>query len=198
MLARTWPPGIVPELLARAGTVSTRPANLGSEGGIGKAGYRFSEAQAQAVLDMRLNRLTGLEQDKIVEEFQGLLREIVDLSDILARPERLIEVVRHELIEIRDNYGDARRTQISRDHLNLSTEDLIEPQDVAVTLSHAGSAAAGAANPPRRSRTRTLSRSFSLRIRTIRCCVFPTAAKSTGCACSSCRRPDAARAANPS
>ncbi|HXR20804.1 MAG TPA: DNA gyrase subunit A [Steroidobacteraceae bacterium] len=142
MLARTWPPGIVPELLARAGTVSTRPANLGSEGGIGKAGYRFSEAQAQAVLDMRLNRLTGLEQDKIVEEFQGLLHEIVDLSDILARPERLIEVVRHELIEIRDNYGDARRTQISRDHLNLSTEDLIEPQDVAVTLSHAGYAKA--------------------------------------------------------
>jgi DNA gyrase subunit A len=142
MLARVWPPGIVPELLARAGTVSTRPESMGPEAGLLADGYRFSEQQAQAVLDMRLHRLTGLEQDKIVEEYQGLLREIVDLSDILARPERLMQVVRAELIEIRDNYGDERRTEISRDHLNLSTEDLIEPQDVAVTLSHAGYAKA--------------------------------------------------------
>jgi DNA gyrase subunit A len=142
MVARAWPPGIVPQLLERAGAVSTRPESAANEGGLGAEGYRFSETQAQAVLDMRLHRLTGLEQDKIVEEFQGLLREIVDLSDILARPQRLIEVVRTELIEIRDSYGDARRTQISRDHLNLSTEDLIEPQDVAVTLSHAGYAKA--------------------------------------------------------
>ena len=91
---------------------------------------------------MRLHRLTGLEQDKILEEFQGLLTQIVDLSDILARPERLTQVVREEMIEIRDSYGDARRTQISRDHLNLSTEDLIEPQDMVVTLSHAGYAKA--------------------------------------------------------
>jgi DNA gyrase subunit A len=142
MLTRSWPPGIVPQLLARAGDVSTRDANVAHEGGLSADGYRFSEAQAQAVLDMRLNRLTGLEQERIVEEYQGLLREIVDLADILARPQRLIEVVRAELIEIRDSYGDARRTQISRDHLNLSTEDLIEPQDVAVTLSHAGYAKA--------------------------------------------------------
>ena len=142
MLARSWPPGIVPELLARAGAVSTRPDGMGPEAGLLADGYRFSEEQAQAVLEMRLHRLTALEQSKIVEEFQGLLREIVDLSDILARPARLIEVVRHELIEIRDNYGDERRTEISRDHLNLSTEDLIEPQDVAVTLSHAGYAKA--------------------------------------------------------
>jgi DNA gyrase subunit A len=142
MLARLWPPGIVPELLARAGGVSTRPESIGAEAGLLGGGYRFSEEQAQAVLDMRLHRLTGLEQGKIVEEFQTLLQQIVDLSDILARPERLIEVVRHELVEIRDSYGDARRTEISRDHLNLSTEDLIEPQDVAVTLSHAGYAKA--------------------------------------------------------
>ena len=142
MLARPWPPGIVPDLLARAGEVSTRTESMGLEGGLTADGYRFSEIQAQAVLDMRLHRLTGLEQDKIVEEFQGLLREIVDLSDILTRPERLIEVVRGELIEVRENYGDARRTEISLDHLNLSTEDLIEPQDVAVTLSHAGYAKA--------------------------------------------------------
>jgi DNA gyrase subunit A len=142
MTARVWPAGIVPELIERAGAVSTRVQSSQHAGGLSAEGYRFSETQAQAVLDMRLHRLTGLEQDKIVEEFQELLREIVDLSDILARPQRLIEVVRSELLEIRANYGDERRTQISRDHLNLSTEDLIEPQDVAVTLSHAGYAKA--------------------------------------------------------
>ena len=87
---------------------------------------------------MRLHRLTGLEQDKIVAEYQELLATIVDLTDILARPERLAQVVRDELIAIREQYGDARRTEINRDHLDLSTEDLIEPQDVVVTLSHAG------------------------------------------------------------
>ena len=87
---------------------------------------------------MRLNRLTGLEQDKIIAEYQELLARIADLGDILARPERLTEVIRGELIEIRDAYGDARRTEINREHLDLSTEDLIEPQDVVVTLSHTG------------------------------------------------------------
>ena len=87
---------------------------------------------------MRLHRLTGLEQDKIIAEYQELLTQIVDLTDILARPERLAQVVREELIAVREQYGDARRTEINRDHLDLSTEDLIEPQDVVVTLSHAG------------------------------------------------------------
>jgi DNA gyrase subunit A len=87
---------------------------------------------------MRLHRLTGLEQDKIITEYQELLTTIVDLTDILARPERLTQVIREELIAIREQYGDARRTEINRDHLDLSTEDLIEPQDVVVTLSHAG------------------------------------------------------------
>jgi DNA gyrase subunit A len=138
ILARDWPAGLVPQLLARAGTVSTRPEGLGAEAGLSSAGYRFSDQQAQAILDMRLHRLTALEQGKIVEEYQGLLLEIIDLSDILGRPERLLQVVRAEVLEIRDTFGDARRTEISRDHLNLSTEDLIEPQDMAVTLSHAG------------------------------------------------------------
>ncbi len=142
MLARSWPPGPVPEMLRRAGEVSTRPDGLAAEIGLAGDTYRFSETQAQAILDMRLHRLTGLEQHKIVEEYQGLLREIVDLSDILARPERLTGVVRDEIVEIREVYGDPRRTEISRDHLNLSTEDLIEPQDMAVTLSHAGYAKA--------------------------------------------------------
>jgi DNA gyrase subunit A len=136
--ARPWPGGIVPELLARAGSVSTRPSGLATDLGLTAAGYRLSEAQAQAILDMRLNRLTGLEQEKIVSEYRELLGNIADLTDILARPERLTQVVREELMEIRENYGDGRRTEISRDHLDLTTEDLIEPQDVVVTLSHAG------------------------------------------------------------
>jgi DNA gyrase subunit A len=141
LMAREWNSGAVPALLARAGDISTRPQGLAAEFGVmgeGQRGYKLSEIQAQAILDMRLHRLTGLEQDKIVAEYQELLTLIVDLTDILARPERLTQVVRDELIAIRDQYGDARRTEINRDHLDLSTEDLIEPQDVVVTLSHAG------------------------------------------------------------
>jgi DNA gyrase subunit A len=138
LLARAWPPGMVTELLERAGAISTRPTGLAADFGLNGGSYRLSEAQAQAILDMRLHRLTGLERGKIIEEYRGLLAQIRDLSDILARPERLTEVVRGELIVVRDSYGDARRTEISRDHLNLTTEDLIEPQDVVVTLSHTG------------------------------------------------------------
>jgi DNA gyrase subunit A len=138
LLARSWPPGLVSELLERAGAISTRPQELPAEAGLAGGAYRLSEAQAQAILDMRLHRLTGLEQDKIVAEYRELLAQLRDLSDILARPERLTQVVRSELLEIRTAYGDARRTEINRDHLDLTTEDLIEPQDVVVTLSHAG------------------------------------------------------------
>ncbi|MGA7541298.1 MAG: DNA gyrase subunit A [Steroidobacteraceae bacterium] len=141
LMARPWRPGIVTTLLERAGEVSTRPSGLAAGTGLesGSTGqYRLSDAQAQAILDMRLNRLTGLEQDKIVAEYRELLVRIADLGDILARPERLTQVVRSGLIEIRDAYGDARRTEINREHLDLSTEDLIEPQDVVVTLSHTG------------------------------------------------------------
>jgi DNA gyrase subunit A len=138
LLARSWPPGIVTELLARAGAVSTRPTGLAADFGLDARGYRLSEAQGQAILDMRLHRLTGLEQDKIVGEYRELLSAIADLGDILARPERLTQVVRTELLEVREAYGDARRTDINRDHLDLTTEDLIEPQDVVVTLSHTG------------------------------------------------------------
>jgi len=138
LLSRTWQGGVVPELLLRAGALSTRPANLAPELGMLAQGYRLSEVQAQAILDMRLHRLTGLEQDKIIEEYKGLLVAIQDLTDILTRPERLTQVIREELIEMREAYGDARRTEINRDHLDLTTEDLIEPQDVVVTLSHAG------------------------------------------------------------
>jgi DNA gyrase subunit A len=138
LLARPWSPGIVTELLARAGAISTRPNGLAPESGLNGGGYHLSEGQAQAILDMRLHRLTGLEQDKIVAEYKELLEAIRDLGDILARPERLTQVVRDELIKVREEYGDARRTEINRDHLDLTTEDLIEPQDVVVTLSHTG------------------------------------------------------------
>jgi DNA gyrase subunit A len=138
LLSRPWAGGVVPELLVRAGALSTRPADLAADLGMSEAGYRLSEVQAQAILDMRLHRLTGLEQDKIISEYKELLTAIQNLTDILNRPERLTEVVRDELIEMREAYGDARRTEINRDHLDLTTEDLIEPQDVVVTLSHAG------------------------------------------------------------
>ena len=142
LMARDWLPGIVATLLERAGATATRPDGLAEEFGLSAHGYRLSEVQAQAILDMRLHRLTGLEQDKIVSEYRELLERVLDLSEILANPERLRSVIRNEIVEIREAYGDARRTEISLDHLNLSTEDLIEPQDVVVTLSHAGYAKA--------------------------------------------------------
>jgi DNA gyrase subunit A len=138
LLVRAWLPGAVTQLLERAGGISTRPQELAAEFGLRSGAYHLSEAQAQAILDMRLHRLTGLEQDKIIAEYRELLESIRDLTDILARPERLTQVVRAELIAVREAYGDRRRTEINRDHLDLTTEDLIEPQDVVVTLSHAG------------------------------------------------------------
>jgi DNA gyrase subunit A len=125
-------------MLARAGDVSARPEGLDAVLGLHGAIYRLSETQAQAILDLRLHRLTGLEQDKILAEYAELLNVIRDLSDILARPERLLAVIRDELLAIRDQYGDARRTRIERDESDLTIEDLITPQDVVVTLSHGG------------------------------------------------------------
>jgi DNA gyrase subunit A len=139
-------------MLERVGTVTARPDGLSAEFGLiavapgdsGGAGrvYRLSDVQAQAILDLRLNRLTGLEQDKIFSEFQELLTQIADLGDILARPERLLDVIRAELQDIHAKYADPRRTQIIQDHSDLTIEDLIEQQDVVVTLSHGGYAKA--------------------------------------------------------
>jgi DNA gyrase subunit A len=142
LMGRVWPSGAVPQMLARAGEVVTRPDDLADEFGLQAEGYRLSEVQAQAILDLRLHRLTALEQDKIVTEFQELLEQIRDLSDILARPERLLTVIRAELEDIRAKYGDNRRTEIIQDHSDLTIEDLIEQQDVVVTLSHGGYAKA--------------------------------------------------------
>jgi DNA gyrase subunit A len=138
LLARTWNAGTVPQMLERAGGTGTRPEGLATDIGLVTGGYRLSEAQAQAILDMRLQRLTGLEQDRIAADYQELLGQIRDLGDILARPERLLAVIRGELIEMRDTYGDKRRTEIIHDQSELTIEDLIEPQEVVVTLSHSG------------------------------------------------------------
>jgi DNA gyrase subunit A len=142
LMARVWAPGAVSDMLARAGARETRPDNLDPGLGLAEDGYRLSEAQAQAILDLRLHRLTGLEQEKIISEFEEILAKIADLLDILSSPERLMAVIRDELTAIRDQYGDDRRTEILTDHLDLTLEDLIAPEDVVVTLSHAGYAKA--------------------------------------------------------
>ena len=138
LLAQPWQPGVVVALLEKASADISRPDDLPPELGLGADGYRLSDVQAQAILDMRLQKLTGLEQEKIISEYGEILEKIGDLLDILARPQRLMEVIRTELEEIREQYGDERRTEIIEDQLNLTMEDLITEQDVVVTLSHAG------------------------------------------------------------
>ncbi|MEX0448481.1 DNA gyrase subunit A [Spiribacter sp. 221] len=138
LVARDWAPGVVSEMLSRAGAEASRPESLGRDVGLIGNAYRLTEAQAQAILDLRLHRLTGLEQDKIVDEYRQILDTIADLLDILGSSDRLMQVIREELEEIRERYGDDRRTEILETRLDLSIEDLIPPQDVVVTLSHSG------------------------------------------------------------
>ena len=142
LLARTWKSGAVEAMIGRAGAEVSRPEGLGPEFGLTGQGYRLSEIQAQAILDLRLHRLTGLEQDKIINEYSEILDKIKDLLDILSSADRLMEVIRDELVEIRDQFGDERRTEIIPNRLDLSLEDLITEEDVVVTLSHAGYAKA--------------------------------------------------------
>ncbi len=138
LLEQVWMPGSVTELLARSGAAASRPEDLPAECGLGEAGYRLSPAQAQAILDLRLHRLTGLEQRKLLDEYQDLLARIQDYLEILTVPERLTAVIRAELLELRAQYGDARRTEILPDEQNLNLEDLINEEAMVVTLSHAG------------------------------------------------------------
>ncbi|MCU7874197.1 MAG: DNA gyrase subunit A [Candidatus Thiodiazotropha sp. (ex Lucinoma borealis)] len=142
LLARHWQSGTVESMLERTGASSTRPEDLSDEYGLTAQGYRLTEVQAQAILDLRLHRLTGLEQDKIIKEFEELLDKIAGLLDILGSPDRLMEVIRGELLDIREQYGDERRTEIIQNRLDLTLEDLITEEDVVVTLSHAGYAKA--------------------------------------------------------
>jgi DNA gyrase subunit A len=138
LMAASWEPGVVIQMLERAGAEASRPENLASEFGLVEGKYRLSDAQAQAILDLRLHRLTGLEQDKIISEYEELLNLIEELLAILSSQTRLMEVIRDELVELRDQYGDARRTEIYASQEDLTIEDLITEEDVVVTLSHEG------------------------------------------------------------
>jgi DNA gyrase subunit A len=128
----------VTALLERAGAAATRPEDLAEEAGLEKGGYRLSTAQAQAILDLRLHRLTGLEQEKISSEYNVLITDIQNFLEILANPDKLQAVIRGELTEIRAAYADKRRTEIVEDYSDLTVEDLIPEETVVVTLSHAG------------------------------------------------------------
>ena len=138
LMARAWAPGAVTGMLERAGAEQTRPEDLDAGLGLGDAGYRLSERQARAILDLQLQRLTGLEQDKIIGEFKEILDKIAALLAILADADRLMQVIRDELIQIRDQFGDARRTEIQTDQTDLTLEDMIAPEEVVVTMSHQG------------------------------------------------------------
>ena len=142
LMGRGWAPGEVTAMLERAGDTDTRPDDLSVGSGLVDGEYRLSAVQAQAILDLRLHRLTGLEQNKIVKEYKEILGKIKELSHILSNPDRLVEVIREELIEVRESYGDERRTEIVQDHSDLSVEDLIPEEEVVVTLSHGGYAKA--------------------------------------------------------
>ncbi|MCK9365748.1 MAG: DNA gyrase subunit A [Metallibacterium scheffleri] len=138
MLACAWEPGLVRTLLGAAGATQSRPEDLLPGLGLGPTGYQLSEVQAKEILEMRLNRLTGLEQDKLTDEYRSLLDTIAGLIHILEDPERLLVVIREELQSIREEYGDERRTVIQASQDDLDMLDLIAPEDVVVTLSHAG------------------------------------------------------------
>jgi DNA gyrase subunit A len=138
LMARTWRSPLVEDMLARAMSDQFRPENLPKDFGLAGSGYRLSDVQSQRILEMQLQRLTGLEQDKILSEYREVIAAIEDLLDILARPERVTRIIADELAEIRREFGDARRSEIVVNGQDLSMEDLIAPEDVVVTLSHAG------------------------------------------------------------
>ncbi len=138
LLARTWNAGLVVALLERADASRSRPEDLAPEFGIAVDIYRLSDTQAQAILELQLQRLTGLEQDKIIGEYKDLLEKIDEYLLILSSDERLMAIIRDELKEIRDEYGDKRRTEIIHTQLDLSDGDLITEEDMVVTMSHEG------------------------------------------------------------
>jgi DNA gyrase subunit A len=138
MVARKWEAGMVRSLLAAAGAEASRPEDMDPRDGLRDDGYQLSEAQATEILQMRLHRLTGLEQDKLSDEYRAILETIRGLIEILENPARLLEVIREELEAIRNDYGDARRTEIQHSQEDLNVLDLITPEDVVLTLSHTG------------------------------------------------------------
>ncbi|HVW49521.1 MAG TPA: DNA gyrase subunit A [Trinickia sp.] len=147
LMARAWDSSLVREMLARAETENSsaggreayRPEGLNPAFGMqGDGLYKLSDTQAQEILQMRLQRLTGLEQDKIIGEYREVMAQIADLLDILGRPERITAIIGDELTAVKTEFGDARRSKIELNATELNTEDLITPQDMVVTMSHAG------------------------------------------------------------
>ncbi|NDP41785.1 MAG: DNA gyrase subunit A [Aromatoleum sp.] len=140
LMGKTWRSPLVEEMLKRSAADAARPDGLPLEFGWQERGngYKLSDAQAQAILELRLQRLTGLEQDKIFGEYRDVMAQIVDLLDILAKPERVTTIIGDELKGIRDQFGDVRRSEIVAQGVDLSLEDLIAPEDMVVTLSHGG------------------------------------------------------------
>jgi DNA gyrase subunit A len=138
LMAKSWKSPVVEEMLKRAAMEASRPEGLAIEFGLKTDGYRLSDVQAQEILQMRLQRLTGLEQDKIVNEYKEVMDLITDLLNILATSSRVTQMISEELAAIRQQFGDNRRSEIVHNAQDLSLEDLITPQDVVVTLSHTG------------------------------------------------------------
>ncbi len=138
MLARKWEAGLVGALLSAAGSDASRPEDLPAGVGLVDGFYQLTETQAQQILEMRLHRLTGLEQDKLTEEYKLLLETIRGLIEILEDPNVLLEVIRTELRNVKEEFGDARRSEIRASEEDLDILDLIAPEDVVVTLSHSG------------------------------------------------------------
>jgi DNA gyrase subunit A len=138
LMAKLWHSPVVEEMLRRAASDIARPLDLSPEYGLQAQGYRLSDAQAQAILELRLQRLTGLEQEKITGEYREVMALIADLVDILARPERVTQIIHDELVEVKEQFGVPRRSEIVAQGEDIAIEDLIAPEDMVVTLSHTG------------------------------------------------------------
>jgi DNA gyrase subunit A len=138
LMGRAWQSALVAEMLARSSADFSKPEDLGPEFGLTDAGYRLSEAQAQRILELQLQRLTGLEQDKIVAEYKELLEKIGDYLDLLAQPARITGVIAEELKKLKADYGDPRQSEVVLDTEEIGIEDLITPEDMVVTFSHSG------------------------------------------------------------
>ena len=194
LLARRWDPGVVRAMLGQGGAETSRPEELEAEYGLQDDGYQLSPVQAQEILNMRLHRLTGLEQEKLTNEYEEILQRVKELLHILSDPGRLMAVIREELEAIRDQYGDGRRTEILEHRIDLSLEDLITEEDVVVTLSHEGYAKYQSLDryqrPKRRGGTGKsatkikdedfIERLFIANTHDMLCCVSPVAARFTG------------------
>jgi DNA gyrase subunit A len=138
LMGRAWGSDLVKQLLGQGDFAKYRPEGLADEYGLQPEGYRLSDAQAQAILELRLQRLTGLEQDKIRDEYREVMTQIADLIDILDKPARVTEIIAGELKHIKEEFGDRRRSEIVTVAEDISLEDLIAPQDMVVTFSHGG------------------------------------------------------------